>query len=600
METTKRYSATGHETQALGFDTHLVSVPGSDRRFVLPTPVKDALGVCRTSDTLEGLAQRTLESLGLHGEEREWAESTIEDLRQMGLVVPIENLLPRTRESSSVSRPVTSVAFVTADRPQELKRALNSYAENLKTHERKIEFVVMDDSKSERARSSYLESLEHPARDFPVRYAGLPEREAYLEELARCGIDPEIARFGLIGDWREGLTTAGANRNCVLLDTIGEHLLSADDDTTCNLVSHPERKLGVQFTGDLNPREFWFFEDREALSQATEWEACDLLSEHERILGKTLVDIVSQVPLEEIRFDNICNHMLSALGHDGQSQVVATVGGIIGDCGGETASWLLTASGPTRKRLLESEDLFRMVLQSREVLGVASSSTITHSPVCKATTLGLANCDLLPPFFPVGRNQDAIFGLLVSLAAPAAFLGHIPVAVFHDPSSTRKYNPLPAFRISELIISLLAPIRGSRPRGVAELLHSAGDKLLDTANLDDTEFAETVFRAMSSREAEHLRSLEFAMRDFGGFSSQWQELVTELHDGLASGLAAPDCCTPAEFKQIMPAETCWGNIRTLVGRAGHFFRMWTDICAAARQLREKGIRVSLESSGLKR
>ena len=61
--------------------------------------------------------------------------------------------------------------------------------------------------------------------------------------------------------------STGANRNCLLLDTVGALVLSVDDDTGARLARCPERQDAVAFHTGYDPSEFWFFPDRASASQ---------------------------------------------------------------------------------------------------------------------------------------------------------------------------------------------------------------------------------------------------------------------------------------------------------------------------------------------
>ena len=97
-----------------------------------------------------------------------------------------------------------------------------------------------------------------------VRYAGLEEKLAWADKLvARGDLPPDVVRFALFGV-EPCRYTSGANRNALLLDTVGELTLSVDDDTVCRIAVRPGGgRDGLAVTSDRDPAEYWFFPDRE-------------------------------------------------------------------------------------------------------------------------------------------------------------------------------------------------------------------------------------------------------------------------------------------------------------------------------------------------
>jgi hypothetical protein len=446
----------------------------------------------------------------------------------------------------------------------------------------------MDDSQSDAARLEYLRALKELECADQVRYSGIKEKVSYVQQLSGHGIDPEIARFAVLGDFGAKYCTTGANRNCILLDTVGELVLVADDDTVCKTAPHPEREDCISFGGHQNPREVWFYGTREELSAAAKWEPCDLLGEHERILGKKLVDIMSHTPKNQLRLGKACNHLIDSF-ESGDARVTATMTGMAGDSGAGGAQRFLLSSRSVLDRLAESDAASRRAFASREVLWVARSHTITHSPQCQGAGLGLANDDLLPPFFPIGRNQDGVFGVL-NLLTFNAFVGHIPVAVFHNTAAGRKYERFPPFRIANLILSLvwLTP-----PQNVSlrTALCSLGNNLLEIGNLPEQEFRDFLASTVSRSETKILRMVDLNRSKMTNCPPYLEKEIEDYRAYVLAHLADRDCFIPDEFLQF-PPEQAREKTRQLVCKAGQLFLVWPDMVEASRHLKEKGVRLS--------
>ena len=108
---------------------------------------------------------------------------------------------------------------MTRDRLASLVACLESYLGNCQRHDRRPEFIVVDDSRSVGAADHTEDALRRLAARFHarVRYAGWQEKTKFAPALAaESAVSPEIVQFALLGDKRCALCT-GANRNGLLL-----------------------------------------------------------------------------------------------------------------------------------------------------------------------------------------------------------------------------------------------------------------------------------------------------------------------------------------------------------------------------------------------
>jgi hypothetical protein len=583
------YRAVPYESHPVGSQGFLVHVPGTNTRFILPSGTKRILDGCHRVDSVEGHASWVAGVPAPPGRRWSSVDNALEDLISRGLLVPVESLAPPS--SPRDTRTISCVAFPTADRAASLRRALSSYAEGLRLFGRSPEILVMDDSKTFRGGAESKAILA--ARDWQGcrRHAGFSERRAYVEELARNGIDPEVARFAILGDRELTPLTFGANRNSILLDTIGEHVFMADDDTVCQVASHPEAVDRLVLSGHSSPREMWFYADRQRLVADLRWQRSDVLEQHERLLGRTLGELMVDSAFDEIRLDEACDHVIRGL-QDEDATVIATMGGLAGDSGVYSNRWFLIATGATRQRLAESREAFDTAFATRDVLGVARSHTVTHSTWCMATTLGLANVAPLPPFLPVYRNEDGFFGALCSLVEKA-FFGHVPAAVLHDAEAGRVHATRLDARASDLMIALVS----SLPRGIGAdtpaRLRAMGVQLRELARLPEGDFWSLLHGVASQRDATLLQELDAFLREFDGCPDYWRERALALSDQLLVRLTAPGHPVPLELADALPADGAKQMTRSLVESTGSLLYHWPDLLAAARDLRSRGVRISV-------
>ena len=91
--------------------------------------------------------------------------------------------------------PLSVVGLLTRDRVDRVTRALASFRENARRHGRRPSFVVADNSEAPSTQAACREALAALRAADPeppeIRYVGLRERQAFVDRLARLGIDPE-------------------------------------------------------------------------------------------------------------------------------------------------------------------------------------------------------------------------------------------------------------------------------------------------------------------------------------------------------------------------------------------------------------------------
>jgi hypothetical protein len=585
------YRAIQYRSVRLGFGTVLIYAPATALRVVVRSDLKRILNHCHDADSLEGLCVRAARLLNLSEDRHPFVRQSIQELVSLGLIVP-EGLVPSSAPvAETATSAITSFAIVTANRPRECKRAFTSFADNLRTHGRHVRVIVMDDS-DPACRETYVQTLAEAGTGLEIRYAGRLEKESYIAALISQGIGPDVARFALLGELSALSCTTGANRNALLLDTIGENVISADDDTTCKFAIHPCRDDKLCFGEGGDPREKWFYSGRDQLQEEVTWVEADFIGEHERLLDRPVLRIASA----KGEIDAVHGNCPSRF-HPSRSQarVAITMSGVAGDSGTYSANALLRSTGATQQRLSSSEEMFRCAQQSREVLSVVPARTVTDHPFCMAYLLGMANAGTLPPFFPIGRNQDGIFGALLRLSTVNA-IGHIPLAVLHDPPSKRPYQEFPECRISDMVLCLIAWLVGPAGNEPPRSLRFLGQGLVDISRLDDSDFWDVLFQAVSKQSAERLRSTERSMKRLSECPEYWRSEVERFYEHTAASLRNVNCCIPVEFSQGRDLHEARCATREMVKMAGRLFLEWFDLIDASRLLSQRGRRISVAIS----
>jgi len=154
----------------------------------------------------------------------------------------------RLEASRNASAAIGWIGIPTRNRPAMLSRAVASYVENTKCVGRDIRFVVSDDSDSEQLRKDNVRQLCSIKATYGVDivYAGWQEKREFANAMWLSGALPrDVIEFALFGI--AGLNTSpGACSNGLLLHTVGDMLLSVDDDTICRVAAVPGSDAEVE------------------------------------------------------------------------------------------------------------------------------------------------------------------------------------------------------------------------------------------------------------------------------------------------------------------------------------------------------------------
>jgi hypothetical protein len=489
--------------------------------------------------------------------------------------------LEATAQDTSLAA-ISSVGFPTRDRIEVLHRAISSYAEQLSRHGRRADFVVVDDSAREETRKAYrsmLHGLEN-STGIEIAYAGLEQKLEFARKLAELAEVPEeVVRFGCLGEPGAGVTI-GANRNALLLHTVGEPIFSADDDTVCRLAAAPEQSDGLELDSAANPLQLWFFRDRKDAFAAVEQVEEDLLGLHEQYLGRQPAPLLAGT-----RFDLADPALLWRL-QSRPGRIRVTTNGTTGDCGWDNPDFHLFQEGPTFDRLVRSEEDYRAARATRNMVQAATGATITGQPDPKfAMCLGLDNTELLPPFPPVGRAEEVGFGALLTRCFPDAYAAHLPWLVRHDPVGQRQFSSAGPFAIGlgSWLPSALSRFDPGLSGSPTARLRGCGGFLTDLSRLAAADFDEFVrlgiWDSMSALIQGLEERLETPVPDY--WARDAQRYIAELRRGAL-----------APMEQLYSPVGGRNSLQRLLAQFGQLLSWWPAIVTAARQLRADGQRLA--------
>lgn len=567
----------------------MVTPRGDGARVRAPAEVIDLLLRCRTFRDLPDHARALCAELGLPASARTELGALLARAAREGVLIAERELLAGlARQPPRAPARIETVAVATLDRPASLGQALESLAANATSHGRALDLVVFDDAASAAAAGRSREAARRAARrtGIAIGYAGPQQKARYARRLARFGLAPDLVAFALFPEERY----AGANRNAMLLHAAGAAFASFDDDVVCRLWQPPAPRRALHVSSG-DPLEVWTV----AAGRRVEH---DVLALHERYLGLGAGDCVRAAP--RVRLGELPARLLGGF-EAGEARVRVTSLGLRGDLGmGDGAPmYLLRIGGPSRERLREPR-AYAAIARRFQALRCAPGPTLADaaSYVFMTPACAYDHRELLPPFFPVRRGDDPLFGHELWACAPGALVAHLPCAVEHRrPLADRRRavresaarvcvgaRYLPMYLVLVLCVQLLDEDLGGDPPA---RLRALGDHLVELAALPPRQLATVLGCAWAEVLLAHHLILRQRLDESVGAPEAMRRDLARYAEYFGNHGVAPE---PTDVEDVARrlGTTPAAAGQWLIGRFGRLLRVWPDVFDAARELRRRG------------
>ncbi len=589
-----RYRVTSVKRYALGNGQELVHLPLTGTTLVLPAYVVSLLSGCRDFRTIDEHTRALVAQLGVGATLPETVRSILANAAPSGFFVPEHRLRDLPPDTAGHAR-IAAVGIVTAARQDSLTRCVCGAMEHYRRHAREGTITIVDDARDATGRRERRTTLADLASGSPVpiAYAGAEEKRAFIGELAKAGIDPAIAAFALLDETPCGFS-AGANRNALLLHHAGDMLFQVDDDVAWQVASPDERRDELCFSQGHNPNRFEYFPDRRQALDSVAFIDSDVLTTHEAMLGRRIGDCAASCGTLAVGNRTHLSDNLLRLAVERRGRVAVTQNGLIGDCGFQSAWAFLLFRGALRDHLHASAERYRTATSSRAIAQTVLSPTISEGTFCMSYALGLDNRRLLPPFFPVQRNGDGIFGTLLRACGDDALFGHVPIQLVHDPPEERAYPTNGLWRASrvETPAIVLQVIRGFDFGPVSDMrqrMRMLGRHLSEVASVTPAAFLSLVRERAWTQLRNQMSMFQGLLKDYGRSPAYWAaDCDRHITDMLAAAVD-PTFGTPVDLLPGRTPATALALAQHLVQRFGELLIVWPDMVDAARSLRANGI-----------
>jgi len=283
----------------------------------------------------------------------------------------------------------------------------------------------------------------------------------------------------------------------------------------------------------------------------------------------------------------------------GTGRIVATQMGIAGDSAMGSTLYFLFSEGASRTSLVGDELSYRQFMEGRAVARMVATHTICDSPPFMTYAVGMDNRQLLPPFLPVLRNSDGLFGNMLPIVMPDALFGFLPRAVGHEPPEKRSSNASTlhttagGMGTADMIGAIIRayPANWVAAYSITDRMRAIGRFLVGVGALAPGELEEQLAPLYLREKAKLLVSLEALLVEHGEESRGWAGDVRSCIDAVRTAIPLRENIIPGDIVGLDHAARL-RSFKDLVLRYGELLEAWPDMVAATKGLRERGIRVA--------
>ncbi len=367
------------------------------------------------------------------------------------------------------------------------------------------------------------------------------------------------------------------NRNAILLAAAGDMVISTDDDIRCESALLPDVSREVTYSHDAMPMNVAVHPDRASALASVLYERVDVVARHFTFLGKRGSDVVANLP------------------EFARGGIVLTSPGTYGDSGFSRARGILSLPwGDRSVAISRGYDSCRL---SREVVRIPSGPIISGSTHFMGMQSGYDARLLLPPFFPMDKCEDTLFGLMTRVLLPGSLTAYPAFGLYHDPIEPRAYDPatLTSFTPNRADIFMAFAARLCPPSSMTdpcERTIALGSRFREASGLSASDLVDLAHGGLANAALAHAERLEELLDRYGREPASWARDVDAHLENVYGFLRE----SATVFGPNGSARSI-SAVRSDLDRFGRFLSVWPELFERAKEMNRegRGIAQSLET-----
>lgn len=581
-----------NSVKLLPFDANTTALHNTrtNQGLLVQAEVAHALSLCKPFRSLDAHLENILAAMPPLRDKPEDARNILHYVKNEGFLESNTDAWQRlTNEVAHHHNSPSRLFILTCDRAEALARILENMVQiELDTS---IESIwIIDDSRKQASleeNASIISSLSDKF-SVPAHHVDKLLQRELVDHL--IGTLPEHAPdISFLLDSSEWISAAtyGRARNLALLLSVGYRAVILDDDIILQAIAPPSTGRQLKL-GSPSDREAQFYKDHDHLMQHALDMGGDPVTLMLRNVGQTLGGLAKNrlsgpADLREWDGDALSRH-------DSQSRILLNQCGTWGDSGIDDGSWIFFLPDPSINSLLKAEHGLNDLLLKNSCWFGYRGETLSKYGVMSAVT-GLDHRNLLPPYFPAGRGEDLLFGIMLQRIHPNSLVLSEGWSVHHKPIESRlgraEMTPLTVFPGLHTLTDWLGrepddqwgldPQR--RMKTLANDVHNLCE--MDREGLEQLAGAQLASKRINllTKCAIHMKQLQ--MDDATPNQQIWTEFLSETQKNLVDALQSSEI-HPITATLEKRANADWSSLRRMGGKFASSLGAWPQICAAAK------------------
>jgi hypothetical protein len=477
-------------------------------------------------------------------------------------------------------KPLT-LCIRTCDRPDFLRRLLNSLVDNAKTFGGCWPIEILDDSKTIESQHANQALSREFASDLTLTYVGQEEQEKMIKRLChQAPEDCESLRWLMDAQHpaNQHQATYGRLYNLAFMRHAGKRILLIDDDTV--LRAWQQRNRQKQPRLQLLSTSSDTFTAPEKAYAALESFNTDPIAAHANILGLPIAAALEQITEQPFSAEMIAGLDIASVPHPYAhlERIRYTHNGFLGDTGTTSDHHYFLRLRLTAPEMLLDNEQYQHFRQSPRCAfsGANAPELLSGTHFHHTTCAGIDLSGTMLPVLPKGRSEDALLGAFLRLLYPGDYGLRHPFALEHRLHNAKPWN----FAVDDIIsqsmdTSTALSLWANLLAAPAEVTPEQRSQLLCDSILtaDDKGILRDRLRAMLERHLAESLAFQFAVtrselgaaqvptpegvRDIPT-ASLWRQELAAFSQWLAKSLHKTDTC----FTTDEPIEWMSKEIRT--------------------------------------
>lgn len=582
------YAAIDAMVAPLSSDEYAFIAKDSGERHVLSHHVLQTLDQCREFRPIDEHAARVASVVpGLTQQDR--IRKGLEGLATAGLLVKDSDYLDRLRRAPEASPRTLHAIYIRAcDRPQQLKKLLDSLA----NYERKFRVarpvVLLDDSTDARNQDQNRDLLCEFARAVgnPVSYFGPSERQRLRERLLKAVPGCEKSLEWLLDRGpRTRRPGGGRSWNVALLLSAGRMFAMLDEDFRFPLRRLQDVRPGLEPNPSVAASARFYRRLEDALSAGDE-ESSDPFESHLAVCGAQLGSVLGLegygLERQSLRGIN-----LGRLEHlRGDARILYSLNGTCGSSGTESALWLYQLDAESRADLWADREAYLRNIEAQSLW----YGWLRPKPAAQAyfTPFLFDNRELLPCTNPDGRGEDGLASAATRYCREDSLVMHLPSVVGHAQESARKRSEItmaahmPRFN-HFLRDHVSGQVGSARAQDPGRRLHLLAETTADLAASSDSALENSLQEYLGFIRADIVERLQNQFELLSDAPVYWQADVRSIVRNNGNALLKHAAPRLADWPEQFDAKQCVDATRAELLDIAQAWRDWPVLWNAARE-----------------